>query len=145
MSRVILIFIVIMLSACGGGPGSSSIPEISSGLDAPKLYLFHRLGGISGIQDLKKKPPASIDPSKLDEYWKCMLNAVPKKLSNTILETLTQEYSAREQLIEGEINRSKYTAILSEVDIYKSSITNREKTYLSALEGGLAKCKREYQ
>lgn len=145
MSRVIPIFMFLMLIACGNGPGSTSIPEISSGLDAPKLYLFHRLGGISGIQDLKKKPPASNDPSILDEFWKCMLKAIPKKLSNEILEKLTQEYSAREQLIDGEINRSRYTAILSEVETFKSSITNREKTYLSAMEGGLARCKREYQ
>ena len=145
MARVILIFIFMMSAACGGGAGSSAIPEISSGLDAPKLYLFYRLGGISGIQDLKKKPPASNDPSKLDEYWKCMLKAVPKKLPNEILETLTQEYSAHEQLIDGEINRSRYNAILSEVETLKTSITNREKTYLSAMEGGLARCEKEYE
>ena len=145
MARVILIFLIVLSAACGGGAGSSSIPEISAGLDAPKHYLFYRLGGISGIQDLKKKPPASDEPSKLDEYWKCMLKAVPKKLSTKILGTLTKEYSAREQLKDGEINRSRYTAILSEVETLKTSITNREKTYLSAMESGLARCEKEYQ
>ena len=81
------------MTACGGGAGSSSAPEIPSGLNSPKLYLFHRLGGIDGIQKLKKKPVAQGDPTSVDRYWKCGLKAVGKKLSDGILEQLTEEYT----------------------------------------------------
>ena len=55
MLKFITVFVLVAITACGGGAGSSSAPDIPSGLDSKKLYLFHRLGGIEGVQDLKKK------------------------------------------------------------------------------------------
>lgn len=145
MHRITAIIGLIALTACGGGAGSSSAPEIPSGLNSPKLYLFHRLGGIDGIQKLKKKPVAQGDPTSVDRYWKCGLKAVGKKLSNAILEQLTAEYTARENLIAGEINRPAYKQIISDVTGFKSAMTNREKTYLAAIEGSLKRCTQEFE
>lgn len=145
MHRLFIFTISLALAACGGGSGSSSAPEIPSGLDTKKLYLFHRLGGIEGIQNLKKKPWVTADPERLDTFWKCSLNALGKKLSGDVLETLTQEYIAREDLISGEINRSKYKQIISDVTAFKAALKNREKVDLNAAEGGLARCKQEFE
>ena len=145
MLRITTVIALIVLTACGGGAGSSSAPEIPSGLDSQKLYLFHRLGGIDGIQKLKKKPVAKADPARLDVYWKCGLKAVGKKLSGSTLDSLTAEYTAREDLVAGEINRPTYKQRISAVTSLKAAMTNRDKTYLNAIDGGMARCKRAFE
>tara|TARA_B100001029_G_C14585372_1_gene196143 strand:- start:23 stop:466 length:444 start_codon:yes stop_codon:yes gene_type:complete len=136
---------LLVLTACGGGAGSSSAPDIPSGLDSKKLYLFHRLGGIEGVQDLKKKSLAMSDPESVDLYWRCGLKAIGKKVPSEILEVLTREYKAKEDLIAREINRPTYKDIVAEVSGYRSGMDNRDKTNVIMMEGALERCKRAFE
>ena len=144
MRKHLSAFVLLTITACGGGAGSSSAPDIPSGLDSKKLYLFHRLGGISGVQDLKKKSISMSDPEMINVYWRCGLKAIGKKVPNEILEVLTREYKAKEDLIAREINRPTYKGILSEVTEYRSAMDNRDKTNVIMMEGALERCKRAF-
>ena len=142
MLKFIPVFVLVAITACGGGAGSSSAPDIPSGLDSKKLYLFHRLGGIEGVQDLKKKSLSLSDPEMINVYWRCGLKAIGKKVPSEILEVLTREYKAKEDLIAREINRPEYKGILAEVTEYRNSMDNRDKTNVIMMEGALERCKR---
>ena len=144
MLKFIPVFVLVAITACGGGAGSSSAPDIPSGLDSKKLYLFHRLGGIEGVQDLKKKSLSLSDPEMINVYWRCGLKAIGKKVPNKILEVLTREYKAKEDLIAREINRPEYKGILAEVTEFRNSIDNRDKTNVIMMEGALERCKRAF-
>lgn len=144
MLKFIPVLGLVAITACGGGAGSSSAPDIPSGLDSKKLYLFHRLGGIEGVQDLKKKSLSLSDPEMINVYWRCGLKAIGKKVSNEILEVLTREYKAKEDLIAREINRPVYKGILEEVTEFRNSMDNRDKTNVIMMEGALERCKRAF-
>jgi hypothetical protein len=144
MLKFIPVFVLVAITACGGGAGSSSAPDIPSGLDSKKLYLFHRLGGIEGVQDLKKKSLSLSDPEMINVYWRCGLKAIGKKVPNEILEVLTREYKAKEDLIAREINRPEYKGILAEVTEFRNSMDNRDKTNVIMMEGALERCKRAF-
>ena len=144
MLKFIPVFVLVAITACGGGAGSSSAPDIPSGLDSKKLYLFHRLGGIEGVQDLKKKSLSLSDPEMINVYWRCGLKAIGKKVPSEILEVLTREYKAKEDLIAREINRPEYKGILAEVTEFRNSMDNRDKTNVIMMEGALERCKRAF-
>ena len=144
MLKFIPVFVLVAITACGGGAGSSSAPDIPSGLDNKKLYLFHRLGGIEGVQDLKKKSLSLSDPEMINVYWRCGLKAIGKKVPSEILEVLTREYKAKEDLIAREINRPEYKGILAEVTEFRNSMDNRDKTNVIMMEGALERCKRAF-
>ena len=141
MRKYIPVFVLLAIIACGGGAGSSSAPDIPSGLDSKKLYLFYRLGGIKGVQDLKKKSLSMSDPEMINVYWRCGLKAIGKKVPNEILDVLTREYKAKEDLLAREINRPAYKSILTEVTEYRNSMDNRDKTNVIMMEGALQRCK----
>mgnify|MGYP003333119669 FL=1 len=80
----------------------------------------------------------------INVYWRCGLKAIGNKVPNEILEVLTREYKAKEDLIAREINRPEYKGILAEVTKFRNSMDNRDKTNVIMMEGALERCKRAF-
>ena len=85
------------------------------------------------------------DPESVDLYWRCGLKAIGKKVPSEILEVLTREFKAKEDLIAREINRPTYKDIVAEVSGYRSGMDNRDKTNVIMMEGALERCKRAFE